>query len=170
MPFELVIVLGCKDPNIMKQRCDTAYEYISKNIVKSELDSEYNIKIMCSGKGNNVKPEAEIIKEYFLSKGLPKEIIFTEIESNNTIENLRNVKNILIKNKLLENYRFSGMLKSIRLCTSKFHICRAYTIALHEFKNIDIKCIYSENDSLVTKDKLNLEYRALTSYLLHKCQ
>jgi uncharacterized SAM-binding protein YcdF (DUF218 family) len=78
------------------------------------------------------KPEAYIMKEYLVKKGLPSDKIYCEIESINTIENGEFTYQML-----------SHIPKSTKIyvLTSEFHSNRAEIIFNHYYKNFLIEMI-----------------------------
>lgn len=101
---------GRKVPAMLKNRLDKAVEYHSEN-----PDA---IIVVSGGKaGKNRTSEAEVMKEYLLSKGIPSEKIIKEDKSRTTVENFKFSADLL-KDKFGENY-------SAVIITNVFHIYRS---------------------------------------------
>lgn len=109
---ERVLVLGSliyedRPSEVLQSRLDTAINLLDKN--------KNAVLVLCGGQGSNeVMPEAEMMKKYLLSKGVPQDKIFTEDKSTNTIQNIENAKQLYN----LENYKTA-------VITSEFHLERA---------------------------------------------
>lgn len=92
-PCDYLIVLGAKvdgrTPSwTLQYRLDSAIEYLNEH--------PQTVAVMCGGQGaNEVAPEAEIMKEYAVSKGIAAERILEERASRNTMQNLLFAKEIL---------------------------------------------------------------------------
>ena len=113
---EYVIILGAGvNGNVpsktLKNRIDAALEYLKNN--------EDTIVIASGGKGvgENVS-EAQVIKEYLISGGFPKDKIIVEDKSTSTVENIKFSKRFITNNDA-----------EVVLVTSDFHIFRATQIA-----------------------------------------
>ena len=127
------------------------YELQKYRVMKAvQLYKYKNIqKIIFSGGNNGISnyennkvPEAILMKELALKMGVKEEDIIVESNSKNTIENIKNVYNILKKvdvNKII-------------IITSQFHLKRSYLIARDIFPNqIKIKMVPS-TDGFTDKD------------------
>lgn len=118
--FDYLIVLGCSlyndTPSVtLKMRLDRAAEYAEKYP---------NAKIIVSGgQGNDEAiPESLAMERYLVRNGIEKERIIQENQSRNTIQNLRNTKEILDALNNGDNY-------SVAIVTSGFHCFRCKMIA-----------------------------------------
>ncbi len=101
---------GKKMPSMLKKRLDKTIEYHRKN-----PDA---IIVVSGGRGNkNKASEAEVMKEYLLSKGVPSDIVFKEEKSRTTVENFKFSADLL-KEK-------SGVNCSAVIITNVFHIYRS---------------------------------------------
>ncbi len=112
---EYMIVLGArvKEDGMtksLKSRLDSAYEYYVNNS---------SVKIIVSGgQGSDEhKPEAEVMKEYLVEKGVPANSIIEENQSTDTSENFRFSKQYIDVNK-----------KTV-IVSNNFHIYRAMKLA-----------------------------------------
>ncbi len=119
--LDAVIVLGAqmtaKGPSpVLRYRLDRAYEYLMEN--------EQTICIVSGGQGaNEPVSEAQGMKEYLCSRGIPENRILMEDESATTMQNLINSRKILE-----EETGFSGE-EAIGIVTSNFHIFRGVRLA-----------------------------------------
>lgn len=120
--FDVIIVLGspakkqCTPTSIMKQRTAKGVE-----LFKQGLSSRI---LFTGGAVANKCVEAEVMKEYALSLGVPDSCILTEEQARNTYQNAYYSVQIM---KRLD-------LHSAAIVTSEFHCRRAG----HIFKNYDI--------------------------------
>lgn len=113
---EYVIILGAgvngnAPSKTLKNRIDAALEYLKNN--------ENTTVIASGGKGigENVS-EAQVIKEYLITGGFPKNKIIVEDKSTSTVENIKFSKRFITNNDA-----------EVVLVTSDFHIFRATQIA-----------------------------------------
>lgn len=93
------------------QRMEKGLEY---------LNEHPNIKVVVSGgkgPGEDI-PEAQAMKEFLLKHGIDEKRIIVEDKSKNTVQNLKNTKNILERSYGKQNFK-------IALVTSNFHVFRA---------------------------------------------
>jgi len=117
---DFVVVLGAavrgKTMTLaLYQRMEKGLEYLKKNP---------NIKVVVSGgkgPGEDI-PEAQAMKEFLLKHGISENRIIVEDKSKNTVQNLKNTKNILEKSYGKQNF-------TIALVTSNFHVFRAKMLA-----------------------------------------
>lgn len=113
-----VIVLGCKVKNgkpslMLKRRLDTAVRYAENN---------NSIIVVSGGKGDDEEiSEAQCMKEYLVSEGIPANRIIMEDKSTNTKQNLQFSKT------LLENSGADS--NNIVIVTDGYHQLRASMIA-----------------------------------------
>src|SRR3989304_2155151 len=105
--IKILIVLGRSNKNIREQRVNSALNY-------SDIPDYY---LFSGGNG-----EAERMKDYALSKNVPKEKILTETKSKNTVQNL------IFSNELLVG-QFPSRTFQITICSSTSHTIRAFLIA-----------------------------------------
>ena len=97
-PDKTVIVLGCHIKNdqpstTLKLRLDTAYNYLIEN-PKSKC-------IVTGGKGENeIMPEADVMYNYLIQKGIAADRIIKEDKSINTKENLAFASQIMKDNNM----------------------------------------------------------------------
>ena len=112
------VVLGCQvydsGPSVMlKNRLDTAYEYLSA--------SPDVVCIVSGGKGESEPvTEASAMKEYLVSRGIDESRILCEDKSATTEQNLE------YSAKLIEE---KGLSKSTVIISDGFHLARAKLIA-----------------------------------------
>lgn len=117
---DAVIVLGAAvkgdEPSLtLKKRLDRAIDYLEEN--------EDAICIVTGGLGNQErKPEAVVMKEYLLEKGIEEDIILSDDSAKDTTENFKNSK------KLANDYFGEGNYEAV-FVTSDFHVYRAGEIA-----------------------------------------
>ncbi len=96
---------------VLKYRLDAAASYLKEN--------PSTICIVTGGKGTNeVRPEAEVMAEYLVSKGIAGERILLEPLSSTTTENMQNASAL-----------FDAKNRSVVIVTSNFHLFRAMRIA-----------------------------------------
>ncbi len=120
---DYIMVLGCgifPDGSLtltLKNRLDAALAY-------SEQDPDA-IFVVTGGQGpKEPVPEAQAMKEYLLSKGVPTERILSEPESSSTNENMKFSRRLII-----ERYGDSG--RKVAIATSDFHMFRSKLLARH---------------------------------------
>lgn len=115
---DCIIVLGARVwpsgrmSNALRYRCEKALELwrtgISENI------------IVAGGKGDDEPAaEADVMREYFIQNGVPEEKVIAENTSVNTIQNLRNAREIM---------RQKGW-GTAAVVTNDYHVQRALWIA-----------------------------------------
>ena len=123
--LDYIIVLGAqvrKDgPGaVLQYRLDAAIDYLNNN--------PDTLVIVTGGQGNNEpSPEAVVMQDYLIQKGIDKERIRIEYESKNTIQNISNS---------LKLYDIKD--KNVGIVTNNFHLYRATSIA----KKQGIKHVY----------------------------
>ena len=114
--LDCIIVLGAQirksGPSLaLRYRLDEAFEYLK--------DNEKTICITSGGQGSNEPcPEAQMMKEYLVQKGIPESRILTEDSSTNTKEN------IILSMKLIDPAN-----DRVGIVTNNFHIFRSERIA-----------------------------------------
>lgn len=128
---DYVIVLGSQirdnGPSMdYKARLDSAYEY---------LEANRNSRVICTGgKGSNEPiSEAQGGAEYLLNRGIDKGKIILEDQSTNTVQNLRNAKALIEKEKPIDK-------TDVVIVSTDYHLCRAAYIARKlGYKNVSVK-------------------------------
>ena len=125
--FDYVIIHGSglldgqRVPKLLRDRLDKGIEVYRK-------DPSPPILIPTGGQGKNeTVPEAEAMKGYLLSQGIPESHIIAESTSTSTLENLVNAQKIL--------NGFEGR-KYTALVTSNYHVYRAMRYA----RQIGLEC------------------------------
>jgi len=115
---DCLIVLGAKlnpDGSVkptLKLRCDAAYDAWKQGMA--------GWIIVCGGQmAGEPRPHSEAMRDYLLSRGVPRESILVENQSQNTVQNLENA------GAIMEEYGF----RRAALVTSDYHITRALWIA-----------------------------------------
>lgn len=113
---QAVVVLGSgiKGEKIgasLKERLDTAVAYHEKNGTA--------LVVVSGGRGEHEDiTEAEAMKRYLVSKGVPEQLIIKEERSTSTAENFA-------YSKLLLDGKFGGEEYTVAYITSNFHVYRA---------------------------------------------
>ena len=118
--FDYVIIHGAglrKEGTVTKllaERCDKAIAIYHRDPTPPYL-------IPSGGQGRDeVRSEAEAMKEYLLDKGIPEEKIMLEDKSATTMENIVNSKNII---QAQEGRKYTALV------TSNYHVYRAMRYA-----------------------------------------
>ena len=148
----IIVVLGYKLGKNNKM------SYILKNRLDKCLN-EYNTNttiILTGGKlSKDLKSEAVIMRDWLINKNIPKDDIIIEPKSKDTIENIKNVKKILERNKV----------NKIKLITSAWHVRRTKLI----IKTImpDIKVNFIKSNGGDSKTRKLLEERNYRNALKH---
>lgn len=125
--LDYMIVLGSQvradgPAVITKYRLDRAREYLK--------DHPETVCIVSGGQGKNEPaPEAVIMKQYLVQKGIPTEQILTEDRSLNTIENIRNSKAMILEQKSAEGD--AEIEDDVGIVTNNFHVFRGVMLARH---------------------------------------
>lgn len=121
--LDYIIVLGAQiredgPSTVLRYRLDEAIEYLNEN--------PDTLCIVSGGQGpNEPYPEAEGMAKYLMEKGIDSDRIILESESQTTVENIRNSKELMT-----ENYNGVGII------TNNFHMFRALRIAeVQELEN-----------------------------------
>ena len=103
---------------VLKFRLDTAAKYLK--------DNPDTICIVTGGKGSNeVRPEAVVMAEYLVSKGISSDRILTETLSSTTTENMKNAADL-----------FDAQNSTAVIVTSNFHLFRTMRIARKQGINV----------------------------------
>lgn len=151
--YDIALVLGCSNYNILIKRVDAVVELYNKKLID---------KIYLSGKkgffSKNKKSEAIIMKEYLLSKKIKEEDIITETNSKDTISNIKNSLKII-------NDNYNKKINII-LVTSSFHMKRAKGL-LENMCNHNIYC-YPVNDLDNKETRKLIRNEAILLYLAVK--
>ena len=96
---------------VLKYRLDAALEYLSEHTS--------TICIVTGGKGSNeVRPEAEVMAEYLIARGISEDRIMIENRSRTTTENMKNAAEL-----------FDTANSSTAIITNNFHLFRSVRIA-----------------------------------------
>lgn len=111
--YDIALVLGCSVTEVMMKRADEAILLYERGIVK-KLFLTGGVGFLSMNRNNS---EANVMKKYMVSKGVPVEDIFVEDRSRDTYENM--------KNSLEEIEKQCGKDGEIILVTSDFHEKRA---------------------------------------------
>lgn len=129
---DYLIILGCainKDGTptpLLRGRCDCAIDFYRKQKEVSGKDATF---ICSGGQGSNeVISEAESMKNYLLTQGIPEYKILMENKSTNTYENMKFSKAIIND----EN-------ANVAFFTTKFHLFRSGIWALRAGMKDDIQ-------------------------------
>ena len=116
----IIIILGCwfrKDgslPPLLRGRVDRALEYWHQHLEQTGREA-YIIPAGGQGKDESM-PEAEAIKAYLISKGIPEQLILPESRSSNTLENLS------FSRAIMEEHGLSG---NVVIATTNYHVFRS---------------------------------------------
>ena len=111
-----IIVLGAQvresGPSaVLQSRLDTAADYLAEN--------EACLCIVSGGQGaNEPRPEAEVMRDALVARGIPADRILVENRSKNTAENLRFSAELL-----------NDANDPVGIVTNDFHVARAVRIA-----------------------------------------
>ncbi|MGM9612070.1 MAG: YdcF family protein [Butyricicoccus sp.] len=109
---EYVLVLGAhiyddRPSAALQSRLDVAAKLLEEN-------SDAKL-VLCGGQGpDEIMPEAHMMYDYLVKKGVPEGNLLVEDESNNTIQNIANAK---------AEFDLAG--KKTAVITSEFHLARA---------------------------------------------
>ena len=125
--IDYIIILGCairKDGTptpILRGRIDRAIEFERKQF---EITGKHAVFVPSGGQGSDeVVSEAECMKQYLISQGIPEEQILPEDKSVNTYQNM------LFSKHLIEKQAESLDDVNIAFSTTNYHVFRGYTIA-----------------------------------------
>lgn len=116
-----LVVLGCQikldqPSRMLKRRLDKAYEYLAEH--------EDVSVVVSGGQGSDeITSEADVMRNYLVSKGISESRIFMEDKSVNTQENIRFSKEIIEEN---------GLCSDITIVTDGFHQLRGDIFARRE--------------------------------------
>ena len=131
---DYLLILGCQIREdgtltpLLRSRADKAIEFAGK---QKEATGKDLIFVPSGGKGaDEVMAEADAIKNYLLSVGIPEERILPENESTNTDENIRNSM------KLIRQHSGSAAPKAA-FSTTNYHVFRAGLIAQEQGESLE---------------------------------
>lgn len=131
--LDYMIVLGSQvradgPAVITKYRLDKAMAYLE--------DHPETVCIVSGGQGKNEPaPEAVIMKQYLVRRGISAEQILMEDRSLNTIENIRNSKAMILEQKGAEGD--AEIEDGVGIVTNNFHVFRGVMLARHAgFRNV----------------------------------
>lgn len=116
-----LVVLGCQiksdGPSLMlKRRLDSAYNYL--------IEYEDVFVVVSGGQGKDeLTSEADVMRNYLVTKGISENRIFMEDKSVNTQENIRFSKEIIER---------EGLCSDITIVTDGFHQLRGDIFARRE--------------------------------------
>lgn len=116
-----LVVLGCQikldqPSRMLKRRLDKAYGYLAEH--------EDVCVVVSGGQGSDeITSEADVMRNYLVSRGISESRIFTEDKSVNTRENIRFSKEIIEEN---------GLCADITIVTDGFHQLRGDIFARRE--------------------------------------
>jgi uncharacterized SAM-binding protein YcdF (DUF218 family) len=129
--MEFVIVLGSSDPDTQHARVKKGVEHFFS--IKPHVNEDCQVTIpramlVFSGRGRSQPPEAINMHNYALSLGVKSDSCIIEDQSMNTEENIK---------FSLKKIKYLGYLKptfnmgiTFTICTSEFHLRRAFLIAI----------------------------------------
>lgn len=115
---DTVIVLGCqikgdRPSKMLRQRLDKAYAYLT--------DNPDAVAVMSGGQGpDEIMPEAEVMYNYLVDKGMDPERLYIESRSHNTEQNMEYSSEIIKK---------EGLDTNVVVITQSFHQYRASVYA-----------------------------------------
>lgn len=118
MEYDAIIVLGAQVkpegiPSVqLRWRLDAAAKAYERQPARV---------VVCGAQGSDEPcPEAFVMKRYLTEQGVPEDMILTDPESRNTMENLKNAK------KLLSQY---PEIRRVLIVTSDYHVPRSMAMA-----------------------------------------
>lgn len=124
--IDYMVILGCairKDGTptpLLRSRADRAVEFAR---MQKEKTGKELVFVPSGGKGSDeVISEAESIKNYLASQGVPEDRILPEDKSKNTYENIRNSMSIIRDD-------FDGKDPKVGFSTTNYHVFRSGAIA-----------------------------------------
>jgi len=152
--INLIVVLGNTDPIIRAKRINRAIELFNQmehRLINDELGLNRIITyILFSGGCSNNEfelSEAELMKEYALTKGLKEDFILLETKSLNTIQNIKFTYNYIEKTFPMIDYPHT-----YHFITSNSHKNRVKFIVNHLYPNID-SYFHKTNEKVSNKQK-----------------
>lgn len=188
--MQILVVLGYKLVKIndeisihpiLKARLDMVFDFFTKFFNKEDI-------IICLG-GDVIRcgiSESMMMKKYLVEKGISTNNILLEIESLNTIENIKYLKNLVIgsfktneeprqQNNIVPNatknsahYKCSKMI----IVTSDFHLKRVKYLTKHAFDDINVPIHYFSSvtpvDNKTYSDLMDHEKQSLQKLYKNK--
>ena len=148
---EVIVILGCANHNIQKQRVITGLNYIRKSKLDKILYLSGGIK---NDLQDSISESSEMLKQ-IKNENIKSKIVIDE-KSKNTAQNFVNLKNWINNNK------FSDIISYV-IVTSDFHINRAREIFKTIFKDINPKYILSKSDCDKCWDDENIHMKNIKS-------
>jgi len=131
---DLIIVLGCQvrgyaPGNLLRYRLETAVKTLNKY--------PGSLCIVSGGQGpDEIVPEAKVMKQFLIDKGIDENRIYEESESSSSFQNLKFSKKLMEENGLKH--------ENIIILTSEYHIPRAMMIASRIYPdNVNICAVKS---------------------------
>ncbi len=128
-PYNLdyIIILGCAirpdgtPTPLLKGRIDRAVEFEREQFLKT---GKHSVFVPSGGQGSDeIISEAQSMRDYLITQGIPGERIIMENKSVNTYQNL------LFSKKVIENDSNSFQSENIAFSTTNYHVFRGYTLA-----------------------------------------
>ena len=157
--MQCIIVLGNRNPAIMKKRVDRALqEFHSSPSEYVDQDSGFRMinkyLLFSGGSSDGVsKPEgAMMMEEYARSAGIEDRFMLVENTSRNTVENLRNSRKILDCHTMTDNIYKPTLV----ICTSSFHIKRSALLAKWLLKGFQLRFIHTNEPVSVEENRREL--------------
>ena len=127
--MDIIIVLGCSNPNTLKKRLKRAIDYFHSVDISDEISIK-PLMIFSGGGKLSGTTEAEIMYKKAIGKySIDKSRCMFENTSKNTFENIKNCLTLL-KEACYFQPTYILPYKFI-ICTSSFHIKRAYVLGLN---------------------------------------
>ena len=155
---DYILILGCqirKDGTLtplLQSRADRALDFGKMQKEAAGKDIKY---VPSGGQGRDeVMAEADAIKEYLLSRGIPEDRIIVENKSLNTIENIRNSMNLIKED-------FDGENPEAAFSTTNYHVFRSGMIASQQ--GFKLEGIGSKTKSYFWINAFVREYIAMLS-------
>lgn len=148
---DYLIVLGAKvkgtGPSLsLKYRIDAAADYM--------LDNRETIAVVSGGQGKDeVRTEAEVMKQGLLDRGIEEERIIMEDQSTTTLEN------IAFSKRLLPDEEAQGLI-----VTNDYHLYRSVEMARRA--GLEISGVPAKTPESVRIKSYLREYLAITKYYL----
>ena len=131
---DYMLILGCQINNdgtltpLLRSRADKAVEFAR---AQKEKTGKELVFVPSGGKGpDEIIPEADAIKNYLLSLGIPEERILPENESTNTYENIRNSMELIRKHA-------GEDAPKVAFSTTNYHVFRAGMIAQEQGETLE---------------------------------
>ena len=151
-PGECLMILGAKIKNdhtpdtMMKERLETSLQYITPKL---------KAVILSGGSVDKKKPEAQVMKQWLIEKGVDKRLLIIEEESTSTYENFLFSKSLLLKNDC----------EAVDIISHRFHLPRVRMVA--SGLSIDVhRLIPAVQENPDTPRRLEREYEAMLWYFL----